>query len=113
VTPDELITAARAELEIIDEIAGAARKAVADHVARETGERILTNPPSVLDATLADLTAIESRCRSLIEALRLIRQWILPHDPCRLGDRMKVIPAEVAEEITAHLIRAGLLSEGE
>jgi hypothetical protein len=88
----------------LDSIIGSAVEAVEE----VTGERLLVKP-SVLDARAADLAAMERQTEHYREAMRLYRQWWTPGDRRTLGALLKVIPTEVAHEITGHLTAAGLL----
>lgn len=84
--------------------------AIADAVAsleEQTGIRLVR--PGIMDATWPDLVQMEVQATAYGQAMRLIRQWIRPGETCRLGDRLKTIPADVAAEIERHLITAGLI----
>lgn len=76
------------------------------------GEPVLVRrQPSVLDAHFSDLAAMEQQTSHFAEAMRLIKQWLSPGDQRSLGSILKVMPADVAHEITKHLHGAGLLPE--
>lgn len=78
-----------------------------DAVEQATGERLLVRP-SVLDASLLDIARMRVQTEHFAAAYDLIVQWIAPGEDVRLGDRLKVVPTDVAAEITAHLVAAGL-----
>lgn len=104
-----LINEGRAAVAEVTALADRVTEAIVARIAEETGEKILVRRPGVLDARYGDLLGLEAQAQAYGAAMALIRQWLLPHDPRRLGDLLKVIPADVAEEITEHLRAAGVL----
>lgn len=103
---DRIRTEALARLATLGEMA----EQVVSQANDAAGERILTRrQPGILDARHTDLAAMETQARHYIEAMALIRQWLLPNDTRTLGAALKVAPAEVAAAITAHLVEAGVL----
>jgi hypothetical protein len=82
---------------------------VAAHVQEVTGDAVTTGHRNFLDSTFADLAEIEGKCGAYLRAMALVRQWMLPADPRRLGDLLKILPADVAQEITAGLMACGVL----
>lgn len=107
---DAVIADAMATLAEIHDVADSAVTEVVRWVERAIGETLLVRRPGVMDATMPDLIGMEAQAVHFTEAMRLVRQWIRPAEAVRLGDRLKVIPADVAEQITAHLRAAGLLT---
>ncbi|MCX4906862.1 hypothetical protein [Streptomyces sp. NBC_00878] len=87
-------------------------ESVVSEVQQHTGERLLVRRPGVLDAALGDLAAMEEQTQHYAAAMVLIRRWMLPTDRRPLGALLKVIPAQVAHEITDHLRAAGVLADG-
>jgi hypothetical protein len=83
---------------------------VVTEVHERTGERLLVRP-GILDAQFGDLARMAQQTEHYAEAWRLICTWLLPGDRRPLGTMMKIIPTAAAEEITAHLVGAGLLAE--
>ncbi|MEU7579151.1 hypothetical protein AB0B50_16295 [Streptomyces sp. NPDC041068] len=108
----ELIAYAREMIAEVRALADETITLVAEQVAQETGEQIVARHPGIMDARFGDLTRMGDQARAYREALRIIRQWLLPSDQRRLGDLLKVVPPDVAEEITTHLRAAGVLPEG-
>lgn len=101
--------AALAQLQYAHEVA---METVVNEVRQQTGERLLVRQPGVMDATLRDLAGMELQTQHFAAAMKLIRQWLLPTDGRPLGSLLKVIPAEVAHEVTDHLRAAGVLADG-
>jgi hypothetical protein len=85
---------------------------VVAEVQERTGERLLVRP-GILDAQFGDLARMAQQTEHFNEAWRLISTWLLPSDQRPLGTMLKIIPTEAAEEITAHLVGAGLLADDE
>ena len=85
---------------------------VVNEVQQHTGERLLVRRPALLDASFADLAAMEAQTEHYAAAMALVRQWMHVTDTRSLGSVLKVIPAQVAHEITDHLRAAGVLADG-
>ena len=94
---------------------------IAAHVVEKTGDisavqSLVTPEPaspsaSIMDAKFGDLAQLAAQADAMTQAWALVRQWVLPNDPVRLGDRLKTVPADVAEAITGHLRDAHLLHD--
>jgi hypothetical protein len=106
---EDLIADARATLASFAAVYDDAVRLVVEHVQQQTGETIAIRRPGVLDARLSDLFTMEYQANSYIEAMRAIRRWMHPGDTRRVGDVLKVIPADEADLVTAHLRSAGVL----
>jgi hypothetical protein len=106
-----MLAAGRAALERLQHAHEVAVESVVSEVQQHTGERLLVRRPGVLDASFADLAAMEAQTEHYAAAMALIRQWMHAADTRSLGSVLKVIPAQVAHEITDHLRAAGVLAE--
>jgi hypothetical protein len=104
-----LVNEGRAAVAEVTALADRVTEAIVARIAEETGEKILVRQPGIMDAHYGDLLGLEVQAAAYAAAMALIRQWLRPNDPRRLGDLLKVIPADVAEEITAHLRTAGVM----
>lgn len=107
-----MLAAGRGALERLQHAHEVAVECVVSEVQQHTGERLLVRRPSVLDATFEDLAAMEEQTRHYAAAMAMIRQWMRATDTRSLGSVLKVIPAQVAHEITDHLRAAGVLADG-
>jgi hypothetical protein len=106
---DAIVAAGRATLEEIAATAQFAIERTVSVVKDRTGVVLLVRKPEILDATMTDLISMETQAAHFTTAMVLIRQWILPSEYVRLGDRLKIVPAGVAEAIEQHLRAAGVL----
>lgn len=108
----ELIAAGHAAIIQLQYAHGVAIETVVNEVQQRTGEKLLVRQPGVLDAGYGDLAGMARQTEHYAEAWRLICKWMLPDDSRSLGSVLKVIPAEVAHEITGHLRAAAVLLDG-
>lgn len=107
-----LLAAGYAALERLQHAHEAAIESVVNEVQQHTGERLLVRRPGVLDATFEDLAAMEEQTQHYAAAMAMIRRWMNATDTRSLGSVLKVIPAQVAHEITDRLRAAGVLTDG-
>ena len=107
-----MLAAGRAALERLQHAHEVAVECVVNEVQQHTGERLLVRRPALLDASFADLAAMEAQTEHYAAAMALVRQWMHVTDTRSLGSVLKVIPAQVAHEITDHLRAAGVLADG-
>lgn len=108
---EALLAAGYAALERLQHAHEVAVESVVSEVQQHTGERLLVRRPALLDASFADLAAMEAQTEHYAAAMALIRPWMHAADTRSLGSVLKVIPAQVAHEITDHLRAAGVLPE--
>lgn len=78
-----------------------------------TGRRALSpERPSITDATRADLERMLAQVLAGEHALRLALGWVVPGST--LGNLMKTIPSDAADQLATALTAAGLLpAQGE
>jgi hypothetical protein len=109
---EELLAAGYAALARLQHAHEVAVESVVNEVQQHTGERLLVRRPGVLDATFEGLAAMEAQTQHYAAAMAMIRRWMHATDTRPLGAVLKVIPAQVAHEITDHLRAAGVLADG-
>jgi hypothetical protein len=51
---------------------------------------------------------MERQAAAYVEAMRIVRQWMLPSDPRPLGEIVPQLPDNVRESLADHLVQAGL-----
>lgn len=109
ITPAEVEANGRRTLEQLAAVYTAFAEAVVDNVRDETGVDITpSRRPYIADATYGDLARLAEQAAAMTTAWDLIRKWIRPGETVRLGDRLKIVPVDVAQQIEAHLARARL-----
>ncbi|MFI6404504.1 hypothetical protein [Streptomyces sp. NPDC050548] len=100
--------AGREALADIQRASAEASAAVVRVIEQQTGITLAPVKPSVMDAHFSELVRMERQAAAYVEAMRIVRQWMLPTDPRRLGELMPELLEDVREQIADSLVRAGL-----
>ncbi|MEV7342903.1 hypothetical protein [Streptomyces sp. NPDC093544] len=105
---EQIAQAGREALADIQRASVEASAAVVRVVEQQTGLTLTAVKPSVMDAHFPELARMERQAAAYVEAMRVVRQWMLPGDPRPLGELMPELLEDVREAIADNLVRAGL-----
>jgi hypothetical protein len=105
---ERIAQAGREALADIQRASADASAAVIRVVEQKTGVSLSDAKPSVMDAHFSELARMERQAAAYVEAMRIVRQWMLPSDPRPLGEIVPQLPDNVRESLADHLVQAGL-----
>ncbi|WP_020122481.1 hypothetical protein [Streptomyces canus] len=105
---ERIAEAGREALADIQRASAEASAAVVRVVEQQTGVTLAAAKPAVMDAHFPELARMERQAAAYVEAMRIVRQWMLPSDPRALGELMPGLLEDVHEQIADNLIQAGL-----
>ncbi|WP_030674884.1 hypothetical protein [Streptomyces cellulosae] len=105
---EAIAEAGREALADIRRASADASAAVVRVVEQQTGITLADAKPSVMDAHFSELARMERQAAAYVEAMRIVRRWMLPQDTHVLGEVMPNLPDDVREQIADNLVRAGL-----
>ncbi|AZQ39652.1 hypothetical protein EJ357_44640 [Streptomyces cyaneochromogenes] len=104
----EIVAQGREALADIRRASDEAAAAIVRVVEQRTGVSLVAGPPSVMDATRAQLVEADRRAQHAVAAMELIRGWFWPPSVTTLGEFIRELPQDVREQIADHLVQAGL-----
>ncbi|MEU8866907.1 hypothetical protein [Streptomyces umbrinus] len=105
---DEIVAAGREALAEMRQVYEESAAAVVRVIEAQTGVSLSPAPPSVMDATRAQLMDADRRARAAVAAMNIVlRRWHWG-DAQTLGELMPDLPEDVREQIADHLVQAGL-----
>ncbi|MFJ6895646.1 hypothetical protein [Streptomyces hokutonensis] len=113
IPPEKVTEVLNAGIAAVHEQANAAIAQLVGMAERATGEQMRrARSRSVLDLTVDDFELALYRAQHLHAAVDLLKIWTLPSERSAVpvGRKLKVIPAEVAEEIMHELRVAGAVA---
>jgi hypothetical protein len=105
---ERIAQAGREALADIQRASAEASASVVRVIEQQTGITLTPVRPSVMDAHFPELARMERQAAAYVEAMRVVRQWMLPTDPRRLGELVPDLPEDVREQIADNLVRAGI-----
>ncbi|MET7570796.1 hypothetical protein ABZT04_20200 [Streptomyces sp. NPDC005492] len=105
---ERIAQAGREALADIRRASAEASAAVVRVIEQETGVTLAVTKPSVMDAHFPELARMERQAAAYVEAMRIVRQWVLPSETRALGELMPELPEDVREQIADNLVRAGI-----
>ncbi|MDX3570809.1 hypothetical protein [Streptomyces sp. ID05-47C] len=105
---EEMLAAGHAALAQLQYAHDVAVESVVTEVQQQTGVRLLTRRPGVLDASWDDLRRMSWQCSNFEAAVRLLRP-LMANDGRPLGAVLKTADVLLVRDATRHLVEAGVL----
>ncbi|AZQ32636.1 hypothetical protein EJ357_03575 [Streptomyces cyaneochromogenes] len=104
----EIVAHGREALADIRRASDEAAAAIVRVVEQRTGVSLVAGPPSVMDASRAQLADADRRAQHAVAAMDIVlRRWSWG-DAQTLGELMPSLPQDVREAVADHLVQAGL-----